>query len=69
MPSPSVPGNTPNGGPSGGGPQPSDKWWKPIGGNGGGLVVMVVVVDPTPTTKVDGETLVTPNRWCCFILD
>lgn len=36
LPSPSVPGNQPNGGPSGGGPQPSDKWWKPIGGNGGG---------------------------------
>ena len=26
------------------------------------LVVMVVVVDPTPTTKVDGETLVTPYK-------
>ena len=24
------------GGPSGGGPAPSSKWWKPIGGNGGG---------------------------------
>ena len=41
-------------------PQPSDKC-------GNQLVVMVVVlvvmvvVDPTPTTKVDGETLVTPQ--------
>lgn len=26
----------PSGSPSGGGPAPSDKWWKPIGGNGGG---------------------------------
>ena len=31
-----VNGASPGGGPSGGGPAPSDKWWKPIGGNGGG---------------------------------
>lgn len=42
LPSPSVGASSPNGGPSGGGPAPSDKWWKPFssgggsGGNGGG---------------------------------